>query len=30
MDVIHAIEKTKCDKGDRPFEEIKIVNIDVR
>lgn len=29
MDVVHAIERTKTDKNDKPYEDIKIVNIDV-
>ena len=29
MDVVGAIEKAKTDRGDRPVEDIKIVNVDV-
>jgi len=29
LDVVHAIENVKTDKMDKPFEDIKIVNIDV-
>jgi hypothetical protein len=29
MDVVTAIEKAKCDRNDRPVEDIKIVNIDL-
>lgn len=27
MDVVHAIEKTKTDKNEKPYEDIKIMNI---
>ena len=30
MDVIHKIETTRVDKHDRPLEDIKIINIEVR
>ncbi|CAG8462800.1 19824_t:CDS:2 [Racocetra fulgida] len=30
MDVIHTIENAKTDKLDKPFEDIKILNIEVR
>ncbi|KAK9763570.1 Peptidyl-prolyl cis-trans isomerase cyp15 [Basidiobolus ranarum] len=30
MDVIHAIENAKADKMDKPFEDIKILNIEIR
>ena len=29
MDVVHAIEKTPCDKADRPLEEVSILSISV-
>ena len=29
QEVVTRIESTKCDKGDRPFEEIKIMNVDI-
>lgn len=29
FDVIHEIEAVRCDKGDKPFDEIRIVNVDV-
>ncbi|KAF8899702.1 peptidyl-prolyl cis-trans isomerase [Mucidula mucida] len=29
LEVVHAIENVKTNKGDKPFEDIKIVNIDV-
>ena len=29
MDVVHVIERSKADKNDKPFEDIKILNIDV-
>ncbi|KAF9029834.1 cyclophilin-like protein [Hymenopellis radicata] len=29
LEVVHAIEHVKVNKGDKPFEDIKIVNIDV-
>ncbi|KAL1921120.1 uncharacterized protein VTP21DRAFT_10836 [Calcarisporiella thermophila] len=30
MDVIHAIERVRTDKSDRPQEDIKILNIEIR
>ncbi|KAL7748741.1 Peptidyl-prolyl cis-trans isomerase cyp15 [Sorochytrium milnesiophthora] len=30
MDVVHGIEEAKCDKNDKPYEDIKIVNISIR
>ncbi|KAF9161292.1 Peptidyl-prolyl cis-trans isomerase cyp15 [Actinomortierella ambigua] len=30
MDVIHNIEKVKTDRNDKPYEEIKILNIEIR
>ncbi|KAJ3279033.1 Peptidyl-prolyl cis-trans isomerase cyp15 [Borealophlyctis nickersoniae] len=30
MDVIHKIETTKCDKYDKPYDEIRILSIEVR
>ncbi|KAF9134592.1 Peptidyl-prolyl cis-trans isomerase cyp15 [Mortierella sp. 14UC] len=30
MDVIHNIENLKVDKTDKPFEEVKILNIEIR
>ncbi|KAG0272240.1 Peptidyl-prolyl cis-trans isomerase cyp15 [Linnemannia exigua] len=30
MDVIHNIENLKTDKTDKPFEEVKILNIEIR
>ncbi len=27
MDVVHIIEKAKADKNDKPYDEIKIVNM---
>ena len=29
-DVVQMIEKAKTDRFDKPFEDIKIVNIDVK
>lgn len=29
FDVIHDIEGVKCDKGDKPLDEIRIVSIEV-
>ena len=29
LEVIHAIENVKTDKLDKPYEDIKIINIDV-
>jgi peptidylprolyl isomerase domain and WD repeat-containing protein 1 len=29
MDVVGAIEKAKTGRGDKPVEDIKIINIDV-
>jgi cyclophilin family peptidyl-prolyl cis-trans isomerase len=29
MDVVSIIEKAKTDRGDKPLEEIKILNVDV-
>lgn len=29
LDVIHAIEEAKVDKNDKPWEDIKMVSIDV-
>ncbi|KAG7562564.1 hypothetical protein FFLO_02038 [Filobasidium floriforme] len=29
LDVIHAIEDVRCDKTDKPFEDIKMVSIDI-
>lgn len=26
-DIVHAIERTKCDKNDRPLENIKMLSI---
>ncbi|KAI8854878.1 hypothetical protein BC829DRAFT_378736 [Chytridium lagenaria] len=30
MDVVHLIEKTKTDKNEKPHEDIKILNVEVR
>lgn len=30
LEVIHAIENVKANKVDKPFEDIKIINIDVQ
>ncbi|RIA92413.1 peptidyl-prolyl cis-trans isomerase cyp15 [Glomus cerebriforme] len=30
MDVIHTIENAKTDKLDKPFEDVKIINIEIR
>lgn len=30
MDVIHNIENLKTDKADKPYEEVKIMNIEIR
>ncbi|KAG0043987.1 Peptidyl-prolyl cis-trans isomerase cyp15 [Gryganskiella cystojenkinii] len=30
MDVIHNIENLKTDKGDKPFEDVRILNIEIR
>ncbi|CAG8473316.1 2335_t:CDS:10 [Acaulospora colombiana] len=30
MDVIHAIENVKTDKLDKPYEDVKIINIEIR
>jgi len=30
MDVIHKIENVKCDKQDKPYNEVKILNIDIQ
>ncbi|CAG8579835.1 474_t:CDS:10 [Paraglomus brasilianum] len=30
MDVIHSIENAKIDKFDKPYEDIKIINIEIR
>lgn len=27
MDVVHMIEKAKCNKDDKPYDEIKIMNL---
>lgn len=29
-DVVQMIEKTKTDRFDKPFEDIKMVNIDIK
>ena len=29
-DIVQMIEKTKTDRFDKPFEDIKMVNIDIR
>jgi peptidylprolyl isomerase domain and WD repeat-containing protein 1 len=29
MDVVGSIEKVKTDKGDKPLQDVKIINIDV-
>ncbi|KAJ7600641.1 hypothetical protein C8J56DRAFT_1010469 [Mycena floridula] len=29
LEVVHAIENVKTNKGDKPYEDIKIVNVDV-
>ncbi|KAF9077741.1 hypothetical protein BDP27DRAFT_1311599 [Rhodocollybia butyracea] len=29
LEVIHAIENVKTNKGDKPYEDIKIINVDV-
>jgi peptidylprolyl isomerase domain and WD repeat-containing protein 1 len=29
LDVIHAIEDTRVDKTDKPYEDIKMVSIDI-
>ncbi|PKC13234.1 peptidyl-prolyl cis-trans isomerase cyp15, partial [Rhizophagus irregularis] len=30
MDVIHTIENAKTDKLDKPFEDVKVINIEIR
>ena len=30
MDVIHSIENAKIDKFDKPYEDVKIINIEIR
>jgi len=30
MDIVHDIEKSRVDKNDKPFEDIQIVNIDIK
>jgi len=30
MDVIHKIENVKTDKQDKPYNEVKILNIDIQ
>ncbi|KAI9145218.1 peptidyl-prolyl cis-trans isomerase cyp15 [Paraphysoderma sedebokerense] len=30
FDVVHAIENERVDKNDKPFEDVKIINIEVR
>lgn len=29
LEVVHTIENVKVDKTDKPFEDIKIINVDV-
>ena len=29
LEVVHAIENVKTNKFDKPFEDIKIINVDV-
>jgi peptidylprolyl isomerase domain and WD repeat-containing protein 1 len=29
LEVIHAIENVKTDKTDKPYEDIKIINVEV-
>lgn len=29
LEVVHAIENVKVNKGDKPYEDIKIINVDV-
>lgn len=29
LEVVHAIENVKASKSDKPYEDIKIVNVDV-
>lgn len=29
LEVVHAIENAKVDKTDKPFEDIKIINVEV-
>jgi peptidylprolyl isomerase domain and WD repeat-containing protein 1 len=29
LDVVHAIENVRCDKSDRPREDIKILNVTI-
>ena len=29
MDVVHAIEKAKTDKNDKPYDDIKMVSITI-
>ncbi|KAI9468436.1 MAG: peptidyl-prolyl cis-trans isomerase cyp15 [Benjaminiella poitrasii] len=30
MDVVHSIENAKVDKSDKPYDDIKIINIEIR
>jgi len=30
MDVVHAIEKVKVDKNDKPYDDVNIINIEIR
>lgn len=29
LEVVHAIENVKADKGDKPYDDIKIVNVTI-
>lgn len=29
MDVVHAIEKVRCDKNDKPYDDVKIVSVTI-
>jgi peptidylprolyl isomerase domain and WD repeat-containing protein 1 len=29
-DVVHAIERLKTDRNDKPFDEVKILNMEVK
>lgn len=30
MDVVHGIENAKVDKTNKPYDDIKIINIEIR
>lgn len=30
MDVVHEIEQVKTDKNDKPYDDVKIINIEIR